>query len=158
MLDPFLGSGTAVIAAERTGRIGRGIEIDPIYVDVAIKRWQQYTGKAATLVETGQTFEETRGSPGSAPKVMPLARKAKGTCRSCGRLRDVEFPDPQNQDDKVGQRIGMAGAAKASKHDYEVGYSPAAKATPVPARPVGKSSWPPAPTSEQESYLAKAHE
>jgi 23S rRNA G2445 N2-methylase RlmL len=58
VLDPFLGSGTSVIAAERTGRRARGIEIDPAYVDVAVRRWQSYTGKFATLAQTGQTFEE----------------------------------------------------------------------------------------------------
>jgi DNA modification methylase len=58
ILDPFLGSGTTVIAAERTGRRAYGVEIDPAYVDVAIKRWQTYTGKTATLLATGQTFEE----------------------------------------------------------------------------------------------------
>jgi DNA modification methylase len=58
VLDPFLGSGTTVIAAERTGRRARGIEIDPGYVDVTIKRWQAYTGKAAVLAATGQTYEE----------------------------------------------------------------------------------------------------
>jgi DNA methylase/ParB-like nuclease domain len=58
ILDPFLGSGTTVVAAERTGRRARGIEIDPVYVDVAIRRWQTYTGKTATLAESGQSFEE----------------------------------------------------------------------------------------------------
>lgn len=58
VLDPFLGSGTTVIAAERTGRRARGIEIDPIYVDVAIRRWQEYAGKAAILSTTGQAFED----------------------------------------------------------------------------------------------------
>ncbi len=58
VLDPFLGSGTTVIAVERTGRRARGIEIDPAYVDVAIRRWQTYTGKAATLVASRQIFEE----------------------------------------------------------------------------------------------------
>jgi DNA modification methylase len=58
VLDPFAGSGTTLIAAERTGRRGRGIEIDPAYVDVAVRRWQAYTGKSATLAGTGQTFEE----------------------------------------------------------------------------------------------------
>src|ERR1700722_136264 len=72
VLDPFLGSGTTVIAAERTGRRGRGIEIEPVYVDVAIKRWQQYTGKAATLVETGQTFEEVADARARS-NVVPLA-------------------------------------------------------------------------------------
>jgi DNA modification methylase len=58
VLDPFLGSGTSVIAAERTGRRARGIEIDTAYVDVAVRRWQSYAGKFATLAQTEQTFEE----------------------------------------------------------------------------------------------------
>jgi DNA modification methylase len=57
VLDPFCGSGTVLIAAERTGRKARAIEIDPHYVDVAIRRWQAYTGKAAVLAATGETFE-----------------------------------------------------------------------------------------------------
>ena len=47
VLDPFCGSGTILIAAEKTGRRARAIEIDPGYVDVAIRRWQNYTGKVA---------------------------------------------------------------------------------------------------------------
>ena len=58
VLDPFAGSGTILIAAERTGRRARAIEIDPGYVDVAIRRWQKYTGKSAILAGTHQTFEE----------------------------------------------------------------------------------------------------
>jgi DNA modification methylase len=57
VLDPFCGSGTALIAAERTGRKARAMEIDPEYVDVAIRRWQAYTGKTAVLTEHGETFE-----------------------------------------------------------------------------------------------------
>jgi DNA modification methylase len=58
VLDPFLGSGSTLIAAEKTGRKTRGIEIDPRYVDVAVKRWQAYTGKPALQADTGMTFEE----------------------------------------------------------------------------------------------------
>ncbi len=47
--DPFLGSGTTVIAAESTGRIAYGIEINPAYVDVIVKRWEDFTGKKAEL-------------------------------------------------------------------------------------------------------------
>lgn len=65
VLDPFLGSGTTLIAAERTGRRGRGLEIDPLYVDVAIRRWQDYTGKAAALGATGQTFEDATEERGN---------------------------------------------------------------------------------------------
>jgi DNA modification methylase len=58
VLDSFLGSGTTLIAAERTGRCCCGIEIDPIYVDTAIKRWQRHTGDQAVLGSSGKRFEE----------------------------------------------------------------------------------------------------
>ena len=57
VLDPFCGSGTILIAAERTGRKARALEIDPTYVDVAVRRWQTYTGKSAVLAGSGETFE-----------------------------------------------------------------------------------------------------
>jgi DNA modification methylase len=57
VLDPFCGSGTMLIAAERTGRKARALEIDPTYVDVAVRRWQAYTGKSAVLAGSGKTFE-----------------------------------------------------------------------------------------------------
>jgi len=47
--DPFMGSGTTIIAAESTGRIAYGLEIDPVYVDVIVKRWEEFTGKKAQL-------------------------------------------------------------------------------------------------------------
>lgn len=56
--DPFLGSGTTIVAAEKVGRRGFGIEIDPLYVDVAIRRWQGFTKSDAVLVKTGQTFDD----------------------------------------------------------------------------------------------------
>jgi DNA modification methylase len=59
VLDPFSGSGTILIAAERTGRKARAIEIDPDYVDVAVRRWQAYSGNSAILDGSGETFEET---------------------------------------------------------------------------------------------------
>jgi DNA modification methylase len=58
VLDSFMGSGTTLLAAERTGRIAYGMDIDPLYVDVAIRRWQQMTGEAATLERNGQAFDE----------------------------------------------------------------------------------------------------
>lgn len=58
VLDPFAGSGTVLIAAERTGRHARAIELDPQYVDVAIMRWQRVTGKQATLATNGKTWEQ----------------------------------------------------------------------------------------------------
>jgi len=58
VLDPFLGSGSTLIAAERTGRVCRGMEIDPIYVDVAIRRWQRHTGGHAIHAATGKRFDD----------------------------------------------------------------------------------------------------
>jgi DNA modification methylase len=58
VLDSFLGSGSTLIAAERVGRICYGMEIDPLYVDTAIRRWQRYTGDAAIHVASGKTFDE----------------------------------------------------------------------------------------------------
>jgi DNA modification methylase len=56
--EPFSGSGTTIIAAEMTGRSCLAIEIDPAYVDVATKRWQDFTSQDATL-ETGASFADT---------------------------------------------------------------------------------------------------
>jgi DNA modification methylase len=56
VLDPFLGSGTAVVAAERAGRICYGLELDPFYVDAVIRRWQRRTRHDAVHVESGETF------------------------------------------------------------------------------------------------------
>lgn len=58
VLDSFLGSGTTLLACERTGRICRGIEIEPKYIDTTIRRWQKVTGKDAVLVQSGKTFNE----------------------------------------------------------------------------------------------------
>jgi DNA modification methylase len=58
--DPFVGSGTTIIAAEMTGRRCYAIEISPAYCDVAILRWQDFTGEKATL--DGKTFAEVRNT------------------------------------------------------------------------------------------------
>jgi DNA modification methylase len=56
--EPFNGSGTTIIAAETTGRVCYGMEIAPKYVDVAVRRWQTFTGQEATLERTGETFNQ----------------------------------------------------------------------------------------------------
>jgi DNA modification methylase len=64
VLDPFLGSGTTLIAAERSGRVNSSMELDALYVDTAIRRWQRFTGLKARLGASGIPFEqlEQRGS------------------------------------------------------------------------------------------------
>src|ERR1700722_10941576 len=61
VLDAFVGSGTTLIAAERVGRVGYAIELDPFYVDLAIRRWQEYTGKAAIQKRSMLSFAEVQG-------------------------------------------------------------------------------------------------
>jgi hypothetical protein len=61
-----MGSGTTILAAERTKRRAYGIEISPGYVDVAIRRWETLTGEQAVLASTGQTFEEVAGERAEA--------------------------------------------------------------------------------------------
>ncbi|MDH5493300.1 MAG: DNA methyltransferase, partial [Myxococcales bacterium] len=58
VLDPFCGSGTTIIACETTGRIGRGVELSPVYSDVIVTRWQNATGREAVLDGDGRTFAE----------------------------------------------------------------------------------------------------
>jgi DNA modification methylase len=60
VFEPFMGSGTTLIAAETTGRVCFGIELNPAYVDVAIERWQQFAGGNALLAETGETFADLK--------------------------------------------------------------------------------------------------
>jgi DNA modification methylase len=60
VLDAFAGSGTTIMAAERTARHGYAMELDPHYIDVAIQRGQEFTGNDAIHAETGQTFAEIR--------------------------------------------------------------------------------------------------
>jgi site-specific DNA-methyltransferase (adenine-specific) len=57
VLDSFGGSGTTLIAAEKNGRIARIMELDPKYVDVIVKRWEDFTGQKAVLESTGEPFK-----------------------------------------------------------------------------------------------------
>lgn len=60
VLDTFLGSGTTLMAAERVGRVCHGLELDPLYVDTVIRRWQAMTGDSAMLDEGGATFQSVQ--------------------------------------------------------------------------------------------------
>jgi DNA modification methylase len=64
--EPFMGSGTTLIAAETTGRVCLGIELNPAYVDVAIERWQRFTGRQVVLEGDGRSFDEVRDEKASA--------------------------------------------------------------------------------------------
>jgi DNA modification methylase len=72
--EPFLGSGTTLIAAETTGRICLAMELDPLYLDVALRRWQAFTGQAATRLADGLSFDAVAASlkpgPADAPSTL----------------------------------------------------------------------------------------
>jgi len=80
--EPFLGSGTTLIAAEGIGRICCAMELDPLYADVAVRRWQAFTDKRATLLADGRTFEAV------AAERLPDAAQAKSSTASDTRRRD----------------------------------------------------------------------
>ena len=73
VLDPFAGSGTTLIAAEKTGRRARVLELDPLYCDTIIRRWQTVTGKRAQHADTGLRFEEMEEQRSAAASPMAEA-------------------------------------------------------------------------------------
>jgi DNA modification methylase len=87
--DPFLGSGTTLVAAEATGRACLGIEIDPLYVDVAVRRWQAFTGKQATLQAGEGTFEAV------AAERVPIDRSDKANGGGSNRQAGGKMRQPR---------------------------------------------------------------
>ena len=75
--EPFSGSGTTIIAAEMTGRSCHAVELNPAYVDVAVKRWQAFTGDRAALEADGIAFDEV--AVGTASTISPVPASAVAT-------------------------------------------------------------------------------
>ena len=71
VLDPFAGSGTTLVAAHSCGRSARLLELDPLYCDVIIERFQRYTGQAAVLTTSGQSFEDVQADRLASSKQVP---------------------------------------------------------------------------------------
>ena len=90
--DPFLGSGTTLIAAETTGRVCLAIEIDPLYVDVAMQRWESFTGQVATLRADGRTFEAVAAE--RQQKKLASARTAGPAPQRPAKLRSGKRSTP----------------------------------------------------------------
>lgn len=90
--EPFSGSGTTIIACETTGRVCHALELDPAYVDVAVLRWQAFTGKAAVLEQSGRTFDQEAAARRAstpdleAPAVGPRAKRRK-TAKANGKTK-----------------------------------------------------------------------
>jgi DNA modification methylase len=79
VLDGFGGSGSTLIAAEKTGRVARLIEYEPGYCDVIIQRWQQMTGKRATLASEGSIFEDIAETREAEAQAAPARRRHHST-------------------------------------------------------------------------------
>ena len=77
VLDTFAGSGTTIIAAERVGRHARALDIEPRFVDVAIRRWQAFTRRDARHAESGSSFDEIAAERARAPGLASKNDKAK---------------------------------------------------------------------------------
>ena len=96
--DPFVGSGTTIIAGEMTGRCVHALELNSAYVDVAVIRWQSFTGKTATLEATGETFAVTAAarSAGYASSATttaaPMKRKVGRSSATLARSANATQP------------------------------------------------------------------
>ena len=97
VLDPFLGSGTTILAAEKVGRRGYGLECEPRYVDVAIRRWETYTKAEAVLEGDGRTYAEVKterleASQGREiqPAVAPLLPNADRNPRNADNSDEID--------------------------------------------------------------------
>ena len=75
VFDPFGGSGTTLIAAEKTGRHASLIELDPKYVDVIVRRWQDFTGKSDGLFAAGRDACPLEAQPGRPSMIVVLSKR-----------------------------------------------------------------------------------
>ena len=93
VLDTFSGSGTTIMAAERIGRHAFAMDVEPRYVDVAVRRWQVFTGKDAVDAESGQTFDELAKQVAAAQTNTESSRQT-GVASGTGNesIRDCEKP------------------------------------------------------------------
>jgi DNA modification methylase len=77
VLDTFSGSGTTIMAAERVGRQARALEIEPRFVDVAIRRWQAFTGRDARHAESGLSFDEIAAEGSRSQRFTSRSKETK---------------------------------------------------------------------------------
>jgi len=101
VLDPFAGSGTTLIAAEKTGRRARVLELDPLYCDTIIRRWQAFTGKRARHSGSGLTFEtiEDQRASNEISNGMPATICATAPVSSKGTKRDPSNASGHTEDE-----------------------------------------------------------
>jgi DNA modification methylase len=86
VLDTFSGSGSAILAAERVGRHARALEIEPRFVDLAIRRWQAFTRRDAHHAESGLSFDEIAAESSQSGKLASTGDEAKErNAHLCGK-------------------------------------------------------------------------
>jgi DNA modification methylase len=93
VLDPFLGSGSTLVAAETTGRICRGAELDPLYFDLIVRRYESQTGRSGVLAATGETFAEV------------AARRSREVCNDAEAGREPRTLRPDGEGDATAAPI-----------------------------------------------------
>jgi hypothetical protein len=96
VLDPFLGSGSMLIAAAKTGRIRRGAELDPPYVDVILRRYRAVTGETVVLIETGESFPVSRCAVRRGFPLRPAATKPHAAKMIGDRTSILNVLSPQS--------------------------------------------------------------
>jgi hypothetical protein len=88
VLDTFMGSGSALIAAARTGRIARGMELDPLYVDTILRRWERWSGEPAILDGDGRHFTEIEAER-AGPGLPAVRRRVRTSATNTGAGEDM---------------------------------------------------------------------
>jgi hypothetical protein len=115
--DPFLGSGSTLMAAEQNGRVGYGMEISSTYVDMSVERWMNATGRPAVLHGTKQTFAEI-----AAERGVVRTAKDRAQVMSAGDVhRSLSEPRAPN-----GKNVGMRKQSKKKRAAVAAPGSPAA--------------------------------
>ena len=140
VLDTFLGSGSTLLAAEQTGRTCIGIELEPGYVAVAIRRWQKLTGKDAVHAVTGETFDGYMSASRRRARIPSL--RSQMTPDQFGHSW-VPRRDHAMAEDKTG---------------YEVGYGRPPKKDPVPTGSLRQPEGPPQRNPKPRNRLARGAE
>jgi DNA modification methylase len=133
VLDPFGGSGTTLIACEKHGRQARLVELEPKYVDVVVRRWEQYTDRKATLAEDGRVFEQVADDRAAVASRIDRCRKEiaqveelilaghpdlQGLCLALSdwsaKLRVLQDEVRQREDSQPAREVGGLPVAAAS--------------------------------------------
>jgi hypothetical protein len=113
--EPFLGSGTTLIAAETTGRICLAVELDPRYVDVAVRRWQAFTGAKATLLADGRTFGDiAHVRLTGATQAKPSGEAGPGGAGA--GAPEIETPGPEASPTKRRRATAKGARNRAADH------------------------------------------